>query len=146
MQSEWNTKIEVVNTDIMNQLVIYKDYDQYVFGVFHKKFGRYYYKNDSQSSGWTSQSQNGPAFLVRVEYKRNKGNFIWGALYSEIKIDKFQVEFKNGEIQEIPAVNNTFIYKIPDIYQGEQETNLMTTFIDVKAYDKNGNQIKSWRR
>lgn len=145
VQSKWKSKIKVVNKDMTNQLVIYKDNEQYVFGVFHKKYGRYYYRNDSQSSGWRSQSQNGPAFLVRVEHKENKGNFIWGALYTEIPIDKFQIEFKNGDIREVPAVNNTFIYKVPDIYQVEQEPNLMTTFIDVKAYDTENKQIKSWR-
>ncbi|GIP30532.1 hypothetical protein J23TS9_56620 [Paenibacillus sp. J23TS9] len=145
VQSQWKSQVGTVNKDEINRLVLYKDQDQYVFGVFHKKYGRYYYKNDSQSSGWTSQSNNGPAFLVRVEHKQNKGNYIWGALYSEIPIEKFQIEFKNGETREVTAVNNTFIYRIPDVYQEVQEPNLMTTFIDVKAYDKGNKQIKAWR-
>lgn len=145
VQSQWKTPVNVVNKDTINQLVIYKDQDQFVFGVFHNKYGRYFYRNDSQSSGWTSSSESGPAFLVRVEHKNNKGNFIWGSLYSDIPIEKFQIEFKNGEIIEVAAVNNTFINKIPNAYQVKQEPNLMTTFIDVKAYDKGNKLIKAWR-
>lgn len=145
VQSDWKSKVITVNKDETNKLVIYKDQDQYVFGVFHKKYGRYFYKNDSQSSGSTSQSTNGPAFLVRVEHKQNKGDFIWGALYSETPVKNFLIEFKYGDTQEVAAVNNTFILRMPDNYQGTQENSLMTTFIDVKAFDEEDKEIQNWR-
>jgi hypothetical protein len=144
VQSQWNTPVYVVNKDLNNKLLIFQDHDQYVFSVFHYRNGRYFYKNDSQSSGWTASSDNGPAFLVRVEPKNNKENFIWGALYSDTPIEKFQIEYINGEIQEVESVNNTFINKIPMSYEVEQELNLMTTFKNVKAYDKDNNLIRAW--
>jgi hypothetical protein len=141
VQSQWETPVHVVNKDMINRLVIYKDQDQYVFGVFHLKDGRYYYKNDNQSSGSTASSDRGPALLVRVEPKKHKGNFIWGALYSDITIEKFEIEYKNGEIQEVESINNTFIHKVPKAYEDEQ--NLMTIFTNVKAYDKDNNIIQT---
>lgn len=145
VQSEYKSTIQVVNKDQTNKLFIFKDQDQYVFGAFRYRGERYYYKNDSQSSAWTAQSKTGIAFLVNVETKRDKGNFIWGALYTDIPIANFQIQYKNGEIEEVESVNNTFIRRIPHDYQNEKEPNLMTTFYDVKAYDKDNNLIETWR-
>lgn len=145
VQSQFKAPVQVVNKDQTNKLVIYKDQDQYVFGLFHYRNGRYYYKNDSQSSGWTARSETDTALLVRVETKSTRGNFICGALYSDIPVEKFQIKYKNGETEEIQSINNTFINRIPMVYQEVKEPNLMTTFTDVKAYDKENKLIKSWR-
>ena len=144
VQSQWKTPIEVVNNDEANKLVLYLDQTQYVFGVYRFTNGRYYYKNDSQSSGWTASSDNGLAFLVRAESKKDRGNFIWGALYTELPIEKFLIEYENGENQEVEPVNNTFIMKMPKTYEDVQEVNLMTTFKSVKAFDRDNRLIESW--
>ena len=98
VQSQFKSTIQVVNTDQTNKLVTFKDQDQYVFGVYRFRGERYYYKNDNQSSGWTASSETGPAFLVRVETNKNKGNFIWGALYTDIPVSKFKVQYKNNNL------------------------------------------------
>lgn len=144
VQSQWKTPIKVVNSDEANKLVLYLDQTQYVFGVYRFKNGRYFYKNDSQSSGWTASSDNGPAFLVRAESKNNRRNFIWGALYTESPVEKFLIEYENGENQEVKSVNNTFIIEVPQTYEDVQEVNLMTTFKNVKAFDKDNKLIKAW--
>ncbi|MCL6604582.1 MAG: hypothetical protein K6T94_17090 [Paenibacillus sp.] len=144
IKSQWKTPVEIVNYDKTNKLVIYRNQTQYVFGVYRYKFGRYYYNNDIQSSGWTASSESGPAFLVRAESKRDKGNFIWGALYAETPIEKFLVEYKNMELQEAKSINNTFILKMPNTYENVEGINLMTTFKNVKAYDKDNILIRTW--
>ncbi|MNI92413.1 hypothetical protein D3C73_1502050 [compost metagenome] len=63
-------------------------------------------------------------------------------MYSDIKIERFEIEYKNGEIHEVESINNTFINKVPKAYEDEQ--NLMTIFTIVKAYDKNNNIIQTW--
>jgi len=144
IQSKWKTPITVMNNDPKKQLVIYLDQTQYVFGVYEYKNGKYYYTN-SQSSGWSSSSNTGIPFLVRAEYKNSIGNFIWGAVYSDIPVEKIFVEYTNGETQETVAVNNTFVLEMPDTFNNIEPIMFMGEIYDVIAYDKVGIEIVSWR-
>jgi hypothetical protein len=144
VQSHWKTPIKIFNEDKTNKLVLYLDQTQYVFGVYGYRNGRYYYDN-SQSSGWTASSDRGIPFLVRAEAKNNRGNFLWGALYTEIPIGKFVIEYNNGETQETKAINNTFIIKMPKSYDSYQEINLMGELFNVKAYGEDNKEIQNWR-
>lgn len=144
IQSKWKRPVKLMNVDEENQLVIYLDQTQYIFGVYDFKNGKYYYDN-SQSSGWTSSSNSSIAFLVRAEYKENKGDFIWGAVYTDIPIKKFFIEYENGETQETVAENNTFILEMPDSFNDVEPIMFMGELYDVIAYDKDGNEIVKWR-
>lgn len=143
VQSTWKYPLQVVNVDQQNELVLSLDQTQYVFAAYELKNGRYHYDTDSES-GWTASSDVGPAFLVQAEPKNNKENFIWGALYSDMPVHKFKIEYTNGETQEVESSNNTFIMRMPEAYQSEDKMMLMTTFTNVYALDEENNVIRAY--
>ncbi|WP_301625917.1 hypothetical protein [Paenibacillus apis] len=144
VQAKWKSPVFVKNIDQENQLVIYLDQTQYVFGVYEKKNGKYFYDN-SQSSGWSASTKDGIPFFVSAEYKKNIGNFIWGAVYTDIPIEKIFIEYENGLTQETVAVNNTFMLEMPSTFNSTEPIMFMGELYDVTAYDKKGNEIVSWR-
>ncbi|GAB1155147.1 hypothetical protein YWY31_11720 [Paenibacillus illinoisensis] len=144
VQSNWKTPVKIVNVDLENQLVLYLDETQYVFAAYEQKRGRFHVNGDSES-GWTASSDHGPAFLVVAEPKNNSGNFMWGALYSDISIAKFQIKYINGETHDVKAINNTFIVRMPVAFQNESELRLMETFDNIHAIDANHRVIQSWK-
>jgi len=143
VQSKWKSPVKVMNNDPKNQLVIYLDQTQYVFGVYEYKNDKYYYDN-SQSSGWTSSSDIRIPLLVRAESKKDIGNFIWGAIYTDIPVGKIYIEYKSGETQETFAVNNTFILEMPDSFDNIEPIMFMGELNDVTVYDEDGTEIVSW--
>lgn len=50
-----------------------------------------------------NESRNMPASRLEV------GNIIHGAVTTDRQLDKFVLQYKNGEIEEVTAKNNTFI-------------------------------------
>ncbi|WP_127536001.1 hypothetical protein [Paenibacillus illinoisensis] len=144
VQSNWKTPVKIVNVDQENELVLYLDETQYVFAAYEQNRERFHVDEDTES-GWTASSDLGPAFLAVAEPKNNSGNFIWGALYSDISIAKFQIEYINGETLDVKAINNTFIVKMPLAFQNESELSLMETFNNIHAIDVNHKVIQSWK-
>ncbi len=144
IEADWKTPIEIKNIDEDHKLVIYLDKNQYVFDVYEYKNDKYYY-NNNQSSGWTATSDNKIPFLVRAEERKGIGNFVWGAVYSKKTFNLIVVKYKNGETQEIEAVNNTFILKMPESLNKIDPTMLMGELLDVTAYDKDKNETVDWK-
>ncbi|WP_426640725.1 hypothetical protein [Paenibacillus illinoisensis] len=70
---------------------------------------------------------------------------MWGALYSDISIAKFQIEYINGETHAVEAINNTFIVRMPVAFQNESQLSLMETFDNIHAIDANHQVIQSWK-
>ncbi|MGF9695923.1 hypothetical protein [Paenibacillus sp. MABNR03] len=143
VQSNWKTPVKIVNTDQENEMVLYLDETQYVFAAYEQKHGRFHVDADTES-GWSASSDLGPAFLVVAEPKNNKGNFMWGALYSDIPIAKIRIEYIHGETQEVKPKNNTFIVKMPLAYQKVDHLGLMETISNVHAIDAGNKVIQSW--
>ncbi len=145
VNAEFKSPVQIVNQDAQNRLVMFKDKTQYVLGVYREWNGRLYYKNDRGSSGWTASTMNGPAFLVVAEKKPDRGNFVWGALYTDIPVRSFLVEYKNGDIQEVNARQNTFVVKMPEIYRDSSELGAASIVKSVNAYGLDNQLIKTWK-
>lgn len=145
VQSHWKTPIQIVNQDEDKQLVYYLDSGQHILGVYHYKDGKYSYGN-KESLGTRFSSGEGLRlpFLVRADYFKGIGNIIHGAIKTdEQEVEKFVIQYKNGEHQEIMAKNNTFIIEAPtflatkiEMFQAEIE--------NVIGYDNKGNIIESY--
>ncbi|OIJ12631.1 hypothetical protein BKP35_10570 [Anaerobacillus arseniciselenatis] len=144
VQSQWNSPIEVINQDEKNQLVYYLDGPQHVLGVYEFKDGKYRYRNE-QSVGGTFFSQIGLPFLVTANYFDGVGNIIHGAVTTDRQVDKFVLHYKNGEIEEVTAKNNTFITEFPSHLTVEVSM-FFTEFKNAVAYDKHGEVISIWNR
>lgn len=145
VNARFKSPMQIVNQDAENRLVMFKDKSQYVLGVYRQWNGRFYYKNDSGSSGWTASTMNGPAFLVVAEKKPDRGNFVWGALYTDIPVRSFLVEYKNGDVQEVNASQNTFLVKMPEIYRDTSELGAASIVKSVNAYGMDNQLIKTWK-
>ena len=143
VQSEWETPIEVVNQDEEKQLVYYLDDDQHVLGVYDYENGKYKYDR-KHSEGRTFTSETGYPFYVKVSYFEGAGKIIYGAIKTdEHEVEKFMIQYKNGEQQEILAKNNTFIAEYPntittgiEMFQREVE--------NVIGYDQHGEIVESY--
>ncbi|MGZ9583688.1 hypothetical protein [Paenibacillus marinisediminis] len=143
VQSQWETPISIKNEDKEHRLVIYLDQTQYVFGVYKYKNHKYYYDN-SQSSGWRTSPDNGIPLLVVAEQKEGIGNFIWGAVYTDIPAKRIVIEYENGERQETNAVNNTFILEMPESFNSIEPHMFMGKLYDVTAYDEDDQVLVEW--
>ncbi|WP_226674839.1 membrane lipoprotein lipid attachment site-containing protein [Mesobacillus jeotgali] len=143
VQSQWKTPIKVVNQDKNNQLVYYFDQSQHILGTYQYENGKYRYDNE-QSIGTVFDSESGLPFLLSANHFDGVGEIIHGAIKTEQEVDRFVIEYKCGEKQEIQARNNTFITEFPsyltidaDGFFGEVE--------NAYAYDKNNEIIESWK-
>lgn len=146
IQAQWkyrNDPIKIKNVNEHYKLVVYLDITQYVFNEYKFKNNKYYYSGDN-ASGWTMSADTGPPFLVRIE-ERNNNKFIWGAVTTDESVDKIVVKYKNKEIQEIGAVNNTFISELTDSFKKIDKLMLMGVLEEVKAFDRNSNVIATWK-
>ncbi|WP_422122434.1 hypothetical protein DHX103_11560 [Planococcus sp. X10-3] len=113
VQSQWDDSIEVLNEDAENNLVYYVDQTQHILGVYHFEGGEYSYDNE-QSIGTNFESESGFPFFMSANHFDGAGNIIHGAIRTdEHTVEKFVITYKNGESQEIEAVNNTFIADFP---------------------------------
>lgn len=143
VQSRWKTPIEIVNQDAERQLVYYLDHDQHILGVYHYKNGKYRY-NNKQSIGITFGSANGLPFFIQANYFEGVGNIIHGAIKTdEHHVEKFVIQYKNGEQQEITANNNTFITEFPTFLT----TGILmfqTEIENVIGYDIQGKIVESY--
>lgn len=143
VQSQWKTPIKIVNQDEDNQLVYYLDQSQHILGTYQYENGKYRYDNE-QSVGTGFDSESGLPFLLSANHYDGVGDFIHGAIKTEQEVDRFVIEYKSGEKQEIKARNNTFITEFPSYLSiGAEEY-----FAEVKnafAYDKNNEIIGSWK-
>lgn len=145
VQSQWNTPIEVINQDENNQLVYYLDGPQHVLGVYQYEDGKYKYTN-KHSVGGTFSSQVGLPFLVTANHFEGVGNIIHGAVTTEDhQVDKFVLHYKNGETEEVTAINNTFITEYPTHLTVEVRM-FFSEFLNAVAYDKDGEVISIWNR
>ncbi len=145
VNAEFKSPMQIVNQDAENRLVMFTDKTQYILGVYRQWNGRFYYKNDRGSSGWTASTMNGPAFLVVAEKKPDRGSFVWGALYTDIPVLSFLVEYKNGDVQEVNASQNTFVTKMPEIYRDTSELGAASIVKSVNAYGMDNQLIKTWK-
>lgn len=144
VQSEWKTPIEVVNQDEELQIVYYLDDSQHVVDVYQHKDGKYRY-NDRQSTGLSFGAEEGILpFYVQAHHFKGVGNVIYGAIKTDERdVEKFVIQYSNGESQEITATNNTFIIGFPehlnpDIMMFQNEID------NVIAYDQQGNVIQRY--
>ncbi|MBU8906270.1 hypothetical protein KH400_06655 [Desertibacillus haloalkaliphilus] len=143
VQSQWKTPIKVSNQDEENQLVYYLDQTQHILGVYEFENGKYKYNNE-QSVGMTFSTEAGLPFLVSANYFDGKGNFIHGAITTdEHEIEKFEIHYKNGEIQESSAKNNTFITEFPPFLTIDAEM-FFSEIENAVGYDQNGEIIEKW--
>lgn len=143
VQNEWKTPIEVVNQDEERQLVYYLDNNQHILGVYNYENGRYKYDN-KQSVGITFSSDNGLPFFVQANYFEGVGKIIHGAIKTGgHKVEKFIIQYKNGEQQEVIAKNNTFITDYPTSITTSIEM-FQTEIENVIVYDKHGEIVESY--
>ena len=143
VQSEWKTPIKVVNQDEERRLVYYLDHDQHILGVYYYENGRYRYDN-KQSVGITFSSENGLPFFVQANYFEGVGKIIHGAIKTdEHEVEKFIIQYKNGEQQEIIAKNNTFITEYPKTITTSIEM-FQTEIENVIGYDTHGEIVESY--
>lgn len=144
VQSEWDTPVEVVNHDEELEVVYYLDGSQHVVDVYQHEVGSYRY-NKRQSTG-LSFGSNGDIlpFYVQAHHFKGAGNVIYGAIKTDKQdVEKFVIQYSNGESQEITATNNTFIIEFPehlnpDIIMFQNEID------HVIAYDHQGNVIQRY--
>ena len=88
--------------------------DQHILGVYYYENGRYRY-DSKHSVGVTFSSEKGLPFFVRATNFEGAGKIIHGAIKTdEHEVEKFIIQYKNGEQQEILAKNNTFIAAYPE--------------------------------
>jgi hypothetical protein len=139
VQSQWKTPIEILNQNEENRIVIYLDQTQYVVGMYELNNGRYKYDN-GPSEGMQVESEIGAPFFVKHVHFEGKGDFIYGAVTTEKKVEKVVLQYKNGQQQEIKAVNNTIIGEYPSYISDSLFENLENAY----AYDKDGEVIASW--
>lgn len=143
VQSHWKTPIEIVNQDEEKQLVYYLDNTQHILGGYHYENGKYRYDNE-QSIGLQFESESGLPFLLSANHFEGVGNIIHGAIRTDqSEVEKFVIEYKNGETQEIKARNNTFIVQFPSYLT----INVEEFFEEVEnayGYDNNNELIESW--
>lgn len=143
VQSEWDTPIEVINQDKENQLVYYLDQPQHILGIYHYENGKYSYDNE-QSVGMTFVSEAGLPFLLSANHFEGVGNIIHGAIKTnKFEVERFVIEYKNGETQEIKAKNNTFITEFP-LYLTVSPNAFLSEVENAYGYDKNNEIIESW--
>ncbi len=143
VQSQWKTPIEILNYDVEKQLVYYLDQTQHILGVYHYENGKYRYDNE-QSVGMTFESDSGLPFLVSANHFEGVGNIIHGAIRTdEHEVEKFVIEYKNGESQEIKAKNNTFIAEFPS-YLTISVEEFFTEIDNAVGYDEHGEIVESW--
>ncbi|MEH7380884.1 hypothetical protein V7138_10425 [Bacillus sp. JJ1533] len=143
VQSQWKTPIEILNQNKEKQLVYYLDQTQHILGVYHFEKGKYRYSND-QSVGMRFSSGKGYPFFVQANYFEGIGNIIHGAITTDqYEVEKFVIEYKNGEIQEIKAKNNTFIADLPPILATTIEE-FQTEIANVIGYDNQGKIVESY--
>lgn len=141
VQSEWKTPIEVVNQDEDRRLVYYLDHDQHILGVYYYKNGRYRYDN-KQSVGITFSSENRLPFFVQANNFEGVGKIIHGAIKTdEHEVEKFIIQYKNGEQQEILAKNNTFITEYPETITTGVEM-FQAEIKNVIGYDQHGEIVE----
>lgn len=144
VQSQWKTPINILNQDEEKQLVYYLDQTQHILGVYHFKNGKYQYDNE-QSVGITFESERGLPFLLSANHFNGIGNIIHGAIKTEkYEIDRFVIEYKNGEKQEIKARNNTFIAEFPT-YLTISVEKFFSEVENAYGYGKNNKMIESWK-
>ncbi|WP_246586592.1 hypothetical protein [Cytobacillus gottheilii] len=145
VQSQWKTPIKVINHDENNQLVYYLDQTQHILGVYEFENGKYKYNNE-QSVGMTFESESGLPFLVSANHFEGIGNIIHGAITTdEHEIERFEIHYKNGEIQEISAKNNTFITEFPSFLTIDVEV-FFSEIENAVGYDQNGEIVDKWNR
>nr|WP_209481443.1 hypothetical protein [Virgibacillus litoralis] len=143
VQSQWKTPIEIINQDKDKHLVYYLDQTQHILGVYHYENGKYSYDNE-QSVGIESESGTGLPFLLSANNFEGVGNIIHGAIKTEKhEIERFVIEYKNGETQEIKAKNNTFITEFP-LYLTVSPNDFLSKVESAYGYDKNNEIIESW--
>ena len=143
VQSEWKTPIEVVNQDEEKQLVYYLEHDQHVLGVYDYENGKYRY-DTKHSVGKRFTSENGLPFYVQASYFEGVGKIIHGAIKTnEHEVEKFIIQYKNGEQQEILAKNNTFITEYPKTITTSIEM-FQTEIENVIGYDQHGEIVESY--
>lgn len=143
VQSQWKTPIELLNQDKEKQLVYYLDQTQHILGVYHFENGKYRYSND-QSVGMRFSSDKGLPFFVQANHFEGIGNIIHGAITTdEHEVEKFVIEYKNGELQEIKAKNNTFIADFPT-YLTTSIEEFQTEITNVIGYDNQGKLVGSY--
>ncbi|MED4018849.1 MULTISPECIES: hypothetical protein [Sutcliffiella] len=144
VQSHWETPIEVINQDEEKQLVYYLDQTQHVLGAYDYENGKYRYDN-KQSVGITFDSEIGLPFLVSVNYFEGVGNIIHGAISTdEHEIEKFVIQYINGDSQEVKAKNNTFIAEFPAHLPVEEE-GFYSQIVQATGYDKSGEVVETWK-
>jgi hypothetical protein len=143
VQSHWKTSITIVNQNVERQLVYYLDHDQHILGVYHYENGKYRYDN-KQSIGNTFSSDKGLPFFVSANYFEGVGNIIHGAIKTdEHEVEKFVIQYKNGENQEITAKNNTFITEFPQFIKTSVEM-FLSEIENVIGYDNQGKIVESF--
>lgn len=143
VQSQWETPIKIVNQDEDNQLVYYLDRTQHILGTFQHENGKYRYDNE-QSVGTEFESESGLPFLLSANHFDGVGNIIHGAIKTEQEVDRFVIEYKSGEKQEIRARNNTFITEFPS-YLSIGAEQFFSEVKNAYAYDKKNEVIGSWK-
>lgn len=145
VQSQWKTPIQVINQDEENQLVYYLDQSQHILGVYKFENRKYRY-NNKQSVGMTFSTETGLPFLVTANHFEGIGNIIHGAITTdEHEIEKFEIHYKSGEIQEISAKNNTFITELPLFLTIDVEM-FFSEIKNAVGYDRNGEIVEKWDR
>ncbi|QED46081.1 hypothetical protein [Cytobacillus dafuensis] len=143
VQSQWKTPIEIINQDEDKQLVYYLDQTQHILGVYHYEKGKYSYDNE-QSVGITFESESGLPFFISANYFEGVGNIIHGAIKTDkYEVERFVIEYKNGETQEIKARNNTFITEFPS-YLTISAVEFLGKVENAYGYDKNNEIVESW--
>jgi hypothetical protein len=143
VQSQWKTPIEILNQDVENQLVYYLDQTQHILGVYHFENGKYKYDN-KQSVGMRFSSDKGLPFFVQSNHFEGIGNIIHGAITTdEHEVEKFVIQYKSGELQEIKAKNNTFIAEFPP-YLTTSIEKFQTEIANVIGYDNQGKIVESY--
>ena len=141
VQSEWKNPIEVVNQDEERRLVYYLNDDQHILGVYYYENGRYKY-DSKHSVGVTFSSEKGLPFFVRANDFEGAGKIIHGAIKTdEHEVEKFIIQYKNGEQQEILAKNNTFITEYPETITTSVEM-FQAEIENVIGYDQHGEIVE----
>ncbi|WP_231495847.1 hypothetical protein [Paucisalibacillus sp. EB02] len=84
---------------------------------------------------------SGLPFYIQYKYFDGAGDIIYGAISSEVhQVEKFVIHYDNGEVQEVKAINNTFMSETP---ANLDPRNILSKIDVAYGYDKNGEVIES---
>lgn len=127
-------QIEILNVCNETNLVLCYNKHHYILGGYNYNNGNYdNFKLINKIDTCNYE------IVVETEYIKEVGNVIWGILNTEEQVEKFIIEYLNGDTVQVTAINNTFIAFMPDSLQDTDPNKLRTKILNVYAVNESNN-------